>query len=97
MVIGVGENLIFRGFNFNNKEQLILYNTDTDKEQQLLEPGKFSPYSFIYIQESNIVMFDAYRYEDGEYVIGQINLDTHVVTTTKAGNIKRLENFQALN
>ena len=36
MVIGVGENLIFRGFNSNNKEQLILYNTDTDKEQQLL-------------------------------------------------------------
>ena len=97
MVIGVGENLIFRGFNSNNKEQIILYNTDTDKEQQLLEPGKFSPYSFIYIQESNTVMFDAYRYEDSEYVIGQINLDTHVVTATKAGNIERLENFQALN
>jgi hypothetical protein len=69
-----------------------LYNTSTDTEQVLIPAStEIEVYHLNYVASINKIMFDGLRFSDNKYVIGQVDLNTRVVTASQTGSSKLLD------
>jgi len=84
--------VILSGLDVNDKNVTNLYNTLTDTEQVLIPATtEIEVYHLNYVASTNKIMFDGLRFSDNKYVIGQVDLDTKVVTTSQTGSSKLLD------
>ena len=84
--------LILTGLDANGQNITTLYNTATDTEQTLISStNEIEMYHLNYVASSNKIMFDGLRFSDNKYVIGQIDLNTQVVSASQTGSSKLLD------
>ena len=88
------DNVIMSGTNSNGQYITTLYNTLTNTEQNLVPASnEIEVYRLNYVASSNKVMFDGLRFSDNKYVLGQVDLNTGLVTASQTGSSK-LVDFQ---
>ena len=86
--------LILSGANSGGQNITTLYNTSTDTELVLIPATtEIEMYHLNYVASTNKIMFDGLRFSDNKYVIGQVDLNTKVVTASQTGS-SRLLDFQ---
>ena len=86
--------LILSGTNSSGQNITTLYNTSTDSEQELISAStEIEVYHLNYVASSNKIMFDGLRFSDNKYVLGQVDLNTMVMTSSQTGSSK-LVDFQ---
>ena len=84
--------LILSGTNSDGLNITTLYNTSTDTEQVLIPAStEIEVYHLNYVASTNKIMFDGLRFSDNKYVIGQVDLNTQVVTASQTGSSKLLD------
>jgi hypothetical protein len=84
--------LILSGTNSGGQNITTLYNTSTDTEQVLIPAStEIEVYHLNYVASTNKIMFDGLRFSDNKYVIGQVDLNTQVVTASQTGSSKLLD------
>ena len=84
--------LILSGTNSDGQNITTLYNTSTDTEQVLIPAStEIEVYHLNYVASTNKIMFDGLRFSDNKYVIGQVDLNTQVVTASQTGSSKLLD------
>jgi len=86
--------LILSGTNSSGQNITTLYNTSSDSEQVLISASnEIEMYHLNYVASSNKIMFDGLRFSDNKYVLGQVDLNTMVMTSSQTGSSK-LVDFQ---
>jgi hypothetical protein len=96
--IGIAQSvldyIIMSGTNSNGQNITTLYNTSTNTEQNLIPASnEIEVYHLNYVASSNKIMFDGLRFSDNKYVLGQVDLNTGLVTASQTGSSK-LVDFQ---
>jgi hypothetical protein len=94
--VGVAQSvldyIILSGTNGSSKNVTTLYNSSTDIEQVLIPATtEIEVYHLNYVASTNKIMFDGLRFSDNKYVIGQVDLNTRVVTASQTGSSKLLD------
>jgi hypothetical protein len=94
--IGVAQSvldyIILSGTDLNGKNITTIYNTSTDTEQVLIPAStEIEVYHLNYVASTNKIMFDGLRFSDNKYVIGQVDLNTKVVSASQTGSSKLLD------
>jgi hypothetical protein len=86
--------IIMSGTNSNGQNITTLYNISTNTEQNLIPASnEIEVYHLNYVASSNKIMFDGLRFSDNKYVLGQVDLNTGLVTASQTGSSK-LVDFQ---
>jgi hypothetical protein len=84
--------IILSGTDLNGKNITTIYNTSTDTEQVLIPAStEIEVYHLNYVASTNKIMFDGLRFSDNKYVIGQVDLNTKVVSASQTGSSKLLD------
>lgn len=88
--------ILLGGFDSQNNNKLVLYNTDTDTETDLLSSENIEVYHVSYLNSSNhqIVMFDGLRFSDIKYVLCQVDLTDNNALTCSETDTGKLTDFQ---
>ena len=95
-IIPVLSNLIITGMNSQGYGQLVMHDTATGDEQNLIGAAELEIYRVQYLQSDNAVQFDAQRFSDGRYVLCTVYLGEGLtMSCTPTGSIK-LADFQSL-
>ena len=94
--VGVAQSvldyIIMSGTNLNSKNVTTLYNTANGAEQVLIPASsEIEVYHLNYVASTNKIMFDGLRFSDNKYVIGQVDLNTGVMTASQTGSSKLLD------
>ena len=86
--------IILSGTDDSGKNLTTLYNSTTDSEQTLIPTSnEIEVYRLNYVASSNKIMFDGLRFSDNKYVLGQVDINTGLVTASQTGSSK-LVDFQ---
>lgn len=91
--------LILAGMDGDAANKLVLHDTNTDTETDLLNSENIEAYHLNYMDASGnqIIMFDGLRFSDNSYVLCQVNLtDGNTLLCSKTGTNK-LTDFQLFN
>ena len=96
--IGIAQRVldyvIMSGSNSNGQNITTLYNISTNTEQNLIPASnEIEVYHLNYVASSNKIMFDGLRFSDNKYVLGQVDLNSGLVTASQTGSSK-LVDFQ---
>ena len=94
--VGVAQSvldyIILSGTDLNGKNITTIYNSSTDTEKVLIpSTSEIEVYHLNYVASTNKIMFDGLRFSDNKYVIGQVDLNTKVVSASQTGSSKLLD------
>ena len=98
VTIGIAQRvldyIIMSGTNSNGQNITTLYNISANTEQNLIPASnEIEVYHLNYVASSNKIMFDGLRFSDNKYVLGQVDLNSGLVTASQTGSSK-LVDFQ---
>jgi hypothetical protein len=89
-----GTDLVLAGVNDQGHNVMMLHDTSTGNERQLIgADNEIEVYHVNYVASGNKVMFDGLRFADNRYVLGQVDLSTGAVTVS-ATNSGKWADFQ---
>jgi hypothetical protein len=89
-------NLIVYGTDEDGFGRMVLYDTKTGEEEDLLGSAQVEVYRVEYLPNDNAVQFDALRFSDGKYVLCTVYLaDNNALACSPTGSVK-LADFQSV-
>lgn len=81
----ISTKIVIAGLNASNTNKLVLYDTSTNTEQELLPANDIEIYHLNVDAAGNRVMFDGLNFADNKYVIGALDLPTKTLTLSPLG------------
>ncbi len=92
----IGPNLLIYGADKDGNGILMMRDTKTGEEQDLLGSNKMDVYRVEYQANDNIIQFDGQRFSDGKYVLCSVYLsDNNALACAPTGSVK-LADFQSM-
>ncbi len=93
---GILTSLILAGLDRGATNRLVLFDTRTESETNLLGPENIEVYHLSYRNANNhqLVLFDGLRFSDGQYVICQVDLTNNQAIVCSKTGTTRLADFQ---
>ena len=77
--------IVIAGLNASSANKLVIYDTNTNTEQELLPTNDIEIYHLNVDAAGNRVMFDGLNFADNKYVIGALDLATKALTLSPLG------------
>ncbi|MBI2067559.1 MAG: hypothetical protein HYT77_06085 [Deltaproteobacteria bacterium] len=92
-------SLLLAGVDSESTNRLVLFETTTEMETDLLGDEDIEVYNLNYLNSNNhqIVMFDGLRFSDNRYVLCQVDLTNNNALTCSVTGTSRLTGFQLFN
>ena len=94
VIAGVLTNIVLAGTDDAQRNRLVLYDSSTGQEQDLLGQEDIEIYRMHFLAAQNKLIFDGLRFTDNKYVIGQYDFNTGVISSVPTGDTK-LVDFEA--